>query len=135
MLELVVLHKNGNVAYLNDGRILKNIALDDLPDNTNVLDLRDIMDTKDGIYMMICSPTVDVRLKKGEIYYCPTVSENAIETLMSFEQKLQQLQKIMRKNGIVGPLDIISKDQYIENWCSIGAKLGVVRNSFIEWQN
>lgn len=73
MLELVVLHKNGNVAYLNDGRILKNIALDDLPDNTNILDLREIMDTKDGIYMMICSPTVDVRLKKGEIYHCPTV--------------------------------------------------------------
>lgn len=39
----------------------------------------------------------------------------------------------MRKLGMAGPLDIISAEQYIRNWQSIGAKVGLIKDKEIQW--
>ena len=118
-VKLVVIHKNGNVVYFEDGKIAKNIPLEEIKDGAIVLDISEVIDTKDGVNMMMCSPTVDVRLKDGEIYYAPSVSNQVLDTLLSFEQKLQSLHLKMKEYGIAGPLDIISAEQYVRNWQSM----------------
>jgi len=82
---------------------------------------------------MMCSPTIDVRLKDGEIYYSPSVSDHVLDDLLSFERRLQTIQNEMRKLGMAGPLDIISAEQYIRNWQSIGAKVGLIKDKEIQW--
>lgn len=132
-VKLVVIHKNGNVVYFEDGKIAKNISLEEIKDDAIVLDISEVIDTKDGVNMMMCSPTVDVRLKDGEIYYAPSVSNQVLDALLSFEQKLQSLHLKMKEYGIAGPLDIISAEQYVRNWQSIGAKVGKLLNGQIDW--
>lgn len=77
-MRLVVIHKNGNVGYLEDGSIVKNVTIEELPNNTPILDISEVMNTKNGINLMMCSPTIDVRLKDGEIYYSPSVSDHVL---------------------------------------------------------
>lgn len=132
-MRLVVIHKNGNVGYLEDGSIVKNVTIEELPNNTPILDISEVMNTKNGINLMMCSPTIDVRLKDGEIYYSPSVSDHVLDNLLSFERRLQTIQNEMRKLGMAGPLDIISAEQYIRNWQSIGAKVGLIKDKEIQW--
>lgn len=132
-MRLVVIHKNGNVGYLEDGSIVKNVTIEELPNNTPILDISEVMNTKNGINLMMCSPTIDVRLKDGEIYYSPSVSDHVLDDLLSFERRLQTIQNEMRKLDMAGPLDIISAEQYIRNWQSIGAKVGLIKDKEIQW--
>lgn len=133
-IRLVVVNKDGNTVYFDDRTIDFNIDIKTLPNDTPILDISKIMNTKKGINMMICLPTIDASLKDGEMCLAPSVTDRVLNNLPKYERELQIIQNRMKAVGLAGPLDAVSPEQYTRNWVDIGGSLGHIRNSEIEWE-
>ena len=95
-----------------------------------VIDKREVL--KKNPMLAITMPMVSTRLKDDEVSECPEPSDVLLFGLQGSFKTLATMKKIDKK---FSGLDQVSIKTYIQLWKEKSARIGVIKNKQIVWEN